>query len=54
MGGKFSLWGLSLGLLCSLFDLVYIGLVWWARSHPWPEPAVSAAAAAPVPLREAA
>lgn len=23
-----------LGLLCSVFDLIYIGLVWWARRQP--------------------
>ena len=27
----FILW---IGLLCSVFDLIYIGLVWWAKKHP--------------------
>jgi hypothetical protein len=27
----FILW---IGLLCSVFDLIYIGLVWWAKRHP--------------------
>jgi hypothetical protein len=25
---------LGIGLLCSLFDLIYIGLVWWAKKRP--------------------
>jgi hypothetical protein len=27
----FILW---IGLLCSVFDLIYIGLLWWAEKHP--------------------
>jgi hypothetical protein len=25
---------LGIGLLCSLFDLIYIGLLWWVKKHP--------------------
>jgi hypothetical protein len=25
---------LGLGALCSVFDLTYVGLLWWARSNP--------------------
>ena len=24
----------GLGILCSVFDLIYIGLLWWAKRHP--------------------
>ena len=39
----------GLGILCSVFDLIYIGLLWWAKRHPAevaaPREAVAASAA---------
>jgi len=25
---------IGIGLLCSVFDLIYIGMLWWAKKHP--------------------
>lgn len=43
----FILW---IGLLCSVFDLIYIGLVWWAKKHP---AALAVVAEAGAPTRAA-
>jgi hypothetical protein len=40
----FILW---IGILCSVFDLIYIGLVWWAKKRPAAFAAPHEAAAQP-------